>query len=135
MKRWQRPGDESYTNVPAIMSTDSDAYKKYNTHWSLTSAYNVPTIANSYWEMYNYSDIRVVNANYLKCTNFSIAYIFPEELLSRWRLERLELSLSVGNPFIIASSAFKGQSPTQGRFTDIELSERPTFSLGINVSF
>ena len=135
LKRWQRPGDESYTNVPAIMSTDSDAYKKYNTHWSLTSAYNVPTIANSYWEMYNYSDIRVVNANYLKCTNFSIAYIFPEELLSRWRLERLELSLSVGNPFIIASSALKGQSPTQGGFTDIQLSERPTFSLGINVSF
>ena len=132
---WQRTGDEKYTNVPAIMSTDSDAYKKYNTHWSTYSTYNVPTIADSYWDMYNYSDIRVVNANYVKCTNFSLTYMFPTELISKWGLERLDLSFAAGNPFTISSRGLKGQTPTQGGFTDIQLSERPNFSFGVTVSF
>ena len=127
--------DEEFTNVPAIMSTDSDAYRKYNKHWSTSSSYEVPTIANTYWEMYNYSDIRVVNANYLKCTNFSFTYMFPYDLISKWGLERLDLSFSAGNPFTITSSGLKGQTPIQGGFTDIQLSERPTFSFGINVAF
>ena len=135
LDRWQRPGDEEFTNVPAIMSTDSDAYRKYNKHWSTSSSYEVPTIANTYWEMYNYSDIRVVNANYLKCTNFSFTYMFPYDLISKWGLERLDLSFSAGNPFTITSSGLKGQTPIQGGFTDIQLSERPTFSFGINVAF
>ena len=135
LDRWQRPGDEKFTNVPAIMSTDSEAYRKYNTHWSSSSSYEVPTIANSYWEMYNYSDIRVVNANYLKCTNLSFTYMFPYDLISKWGLERLDLSFSAGNPFTITSSDLKGLTPTQGGFTDIQLSERPTFSFGINVAF
>ena len=85
--------------------------------------------------MYNYSNIRVVNANYLKCTNISLTYMFPEDILSKWHLQRLELSLSATNLFTIASPDLKGQTPTQGGFTDIQLSERPTFSLGLNVSF
>ena len=92
-------------------------------------------IANSAWDMYNYSNIRVVNANYLKCTNISLTYMFPEDILSKWHLQRLELSLSATNLFTIASPDLKGQTPTQGGFTDIQLSERPTFSLGLNVSF
>ena len=135
LDRWQRPGDEEFTNVPAIMSTDSDAYKKYNSHWSTSTAYNVPTIADSYWDMYNYSDIRVVNANYLKCTSLSFTYSFPERWLTEWGLQRLDLSFSTGNPFTITSKDLKGMTPTQGGFTDIQMSERPNFSFGINLSF
>ena len=135
LDRWQRPGDEEFTNVPAIMSTDSEVYEKYNSHWSTSSAYNVPTIANSYWDMYNYSDIRVVNANYVKCTNLSLTYSFPQKLLTKWGLQRLDLSFATSNPFSITSKGLKGQTPTQGGFTDIQLSERPTFSFGVNLSF
>ena len=135
LDRWQRPGDEEFTNVPAIMSTDSDAYSKYNSHWSTSSVYSVPTIANSYWDMYNYSDIRVVNANYVKCTNLSLTYSFPDKILRNLGLQRLDLSFSTGNPFTITSKGLKGMTPTQGGFTDIQLSERPNFSFGITLSF
>lgn len=131
LNRWQRPGDEKYTNIPAIINADNNTY---DTHWSYGMDL-IPELASSAWEMYNYSDIRVVSADYLKCTNLSLTYMFPEKWLSRWRLERLELSLSAGNLFTIASSELKGQTPTQGGFTDIQLSERPTFSVGFNVSF
>ncbi|MDE7073910.1 MAG: SusC/RagA family TonB-linked outer membrane protein, partial [Odoribacter sp.] len=110
-------------------------YTDYASHWSERTGNLVPKLASSAWEMYNYSDLRVVSANYLKCTNISLTYMFPEKLLSKCRLERLELSLAAGNPFIVCSRKLKGQTPTQGGFTDIQLSERPTFSLGLNISF
>ena len=135
LNRWQRPGDEAYTNIPAAIDDNTPGYTDYAYHWSSYTGGLVPQLANTAWDMYNYSNIRVVNANYLKCTNLSLTYMFPEELLSKWKLDRLELSLSTTNLFTIASPDLKGQTPTQGGFTDIQLSERPTFSLGLNVSF
>ena len=134
LKRWRRPGDEKYTNIPAAIDDNTPSYTDYSNHWSSWGT-DVVKIADSAWDMYNYSNIRVVNANYLKCTNISLTYMFPEDILSKWHLQRLELSLSATNLFTIASPDLKGQTPTQGGFTDIQLSERPTFSLGLNVSF
>ena len=41
----------------------------------------------------------------------------------------------MSNPFILTSSKLKGQTPIQSGFTEVQLSERPTFSLGVNVIF
>lgn len=135
LNRWQRPGDEAYTDIPAAIGSYAPGYTDYSGHWSGFASDLVPELASSAWEMYNYSNLRVVNANYLKCTNISLTYMFPEKLLSKCKLERLELSLAAGNPFIVCSRALKGQTPTQGGFTEIQLSERPTFSFGLNISF
>ena len=135
LDRWQRPGDEKYTTIPGIMDRNTPAISDYLTHWSMYTGGQVPKLADSAWDMYNYSNIRVVSANYLKCTNLSLTYMFPEDVLSKWKLERLELSLSTTNLFTIASPDLNGQTPTQGGFTDIQLSERPTFSFGLNISF
>lgn len=134
LDRWQRPGDEAFTDIPAAISDAIPNYTDYERHWSDATDL-VPTLASSSWDMYNYSDLRVVSANYLKCTNISLTYMFPEKLLSKCKLERLELSLATSNPFIVCSRKLKGQTPTQGGFTDIQLSERPTFSFGLNISF
>ena len=135
LRRWQRPGDEKYTDIPSILGYGQPGYVAYSGHWSGFTGGLIPELASSAWEMYNYSDLRVVSADYLKCTNLSLTYMFPEKLLSKCHLERLELSFSAGNPFILCSSKLKGQTPTQGGFTEIQLSERPTFSFGLNVSF
>ena len=135
LNRWQRPGDEKYTDIPAAISAKDPGYTEYSNHWSVFANNLVPQLASSKWEMYNYSDLRVVSANYLKCTNLSLTYMFSKQLLEKWQLTRLELSLSASNPFIFCSSKLKGQTPTQGGFTKIQLSERPTFSFGLNVSF
>jgi len=134
LHRWQLPGDEAHTDIPAAIGSYQPGYTNYSYHWS-TWTDLVPDLATNAWDMYNYSDLRVVSANYLKCTNISLTYMFPEKLLSKCKLKRLELSLATGNPFIICSRALKGQTPTQGGFTEIQLSERPTFSFGLNVSF
>ena len=127
LNRWQHPGDENYTNIPSLYPYVND----YIYHWSY-GASNIPTIARDIWTMYNYSNVRVVSANYLKCTTIGLNYNINTEKIG---ISRLELSVSVNNPFIWTSKELKGQTPVQNGFTEIQLSERPTFNLGVNITF
>jgi len=135
LNRWQHSGDEDITDTPAVVSPNSSSYYDYAYHWSQFTSDQVPAIASSLWEMYDYSDLRVVSADYLKCSSLSLTYSVSESLVSHWALSRLETSFMVSNPFILCSNKLKGQTPTQSGFTDIQLSERPAFTLSISVSF
>ena len=130
LKRWQNQGDEGYTNIPAFISDGRS--ESSLSHWSANTSGQVPEIASTRWEMYNYSNIRVVSANYLKCTNLGFTYSFDARC---WGISLLDVSASMSNPFILTSSKLKGQTPIQSGFTEVQLSERPTFSLGVNVIF
>lgn len=138
LDRWMHPGDEMHTNIPAIMSPGSDEYNRYKTHWSSGSNFSslgIQTIADSYWDMYDYSDIRVVSADYLTLATLTMSYSLPIKWLTPWGCSRLEVSVSGNNLFTICDPALKGQTPTQGGFTDIQLSNRPSYSLGFNFTF
>jgi len=136
LNRWQHPGDESHTHIPAIIAKGHAAYFDYQNHWSANMTdEGIVKIADSYWDMYDYSNIRVASANYLKCNNIGITYEVPEKWLKNYRLSRLEITLSGSNLFTLCDSKLKGQTPTQGGFTTIQLSDRPSYSLGLNVSF
>nr|WP_320057597.1 SusC/RagA family TonB-linked outer membrane protein [uncultured Bacteroides sp.] len=137
LKRWQNPGDENKTNIPAIISSSSEDYTKYALHYSTRPVYleKAQPIAKSAWDMYDYSNVRVVSADYLKLQSISATYEFDKKSLTRIKLQRLALTLSGYNLFTICDPALKGQTPTQGGFTTIQLSERPSFSFGINVIF
>ena len=129
LNRWQHAGDERLTDIPVLLPDGTNGNLN---HWSGSTSGKVPEIANTSWEMYNYSNHRVVSANYLKCTNIGLTYSFDAE---RLKLQRLELSLSTSNPFVWSAKALKGQTPVQSGFTDIQLSERPTYTIGLNITF
>lgn len=136
MKRWQKPGDEKYTNLPAIISSNDPASMKYSSGWTgRSNTDEIQDLGDSYWEMYDYSDIRVVSADYVKLSSLSLTYEFPYSLLDKMRLTRLAITASAYNLFTICDSKLKGQTPTQGGFSTIQLSDRPSFSLGLNIQF
>ena len=138
MDHWMNPGDELTTNIPALIGLNHPSYYKYSGHWSSSLdyyGYAVQVLAENYWDMYDYSDLRVVSANYLKCNSISLSYVFPNEWMKPYGISRLELTATGNNLFTIADSELKGQTPTQGGFTTIELSDRPSFSLGLSVTF
>ena len=135
LKRWQKPGDELHTDIPAIITKTNNAYNNYKWHWSQSNIYSGYPIAESAWEMYDYGNHRVVSGNYLKCSNLSLTYEFGEKLLDRMRLSRLALTLSGANLFTICAKELDGQAPTQSGFAETQLSERPMYSLGLTVSF
>lgn len=135
-KRWKNPGDETVTNIPAIIGESNKAYWKYSTHYSnLTRYSDIQPLGENYWDMYDYSDLRVVSASYLKLQSLSCTYEFANKLLTHWNLQRLAVTLSAYNLFTLCSSKLKGQTPTQGGFSTIQLSDRPSFSFGLNVIF
>ena len=136
MDRWMYPGDEKNTNIPAIFNESMDNYLQYSHHWSsAASSLGINQLASSYWDMYDYSNIRVVSANYLKCNSVSLTYELPMVWLHPFNISRLELSASAYNLFTICDPGLKGQTPTQGGFTSIQLSNRPSFSFGLSVTF
>ena len=136
LKRWKRPGDELITNIPATIVASNEAYWKYANHWTNHNTYSdVQFIAESSWHMYDYGNHRVVSGNYLKCSNLSLTYEFGKEMLEKMRLSRLALTLSTSNLFTICAKELDGQAPTQSGFAETQLSDRPTYSFGLTVSF
>ena len=59
----------------------------------------------------------------------------PLQITQPYGISRLELTASGSNLFTIADKDLKGQTPTQGGFTTIQLSDRPSFSFGLSVTF
>jgi hypothetical protein len=108
VNRWQKPGDEQYTDIPAIYASDEPI------SGTLFNDKSIKTLADSWFRytMYNYSDLRVVNGSHLRCNNITLSYVFKKQQLSRLKvLNQLSLSANITNPFVIASKKLHGQDP------------------------
>lgn len=103
--RWRKPGDE--TIIPSIPS--SDAYIQLP---------NTATVESSQawlYDMYNKSDIRVANTDFIRCNSLSLAYDFKQNLLAKMRIQRLQLKVSMTNPFIwVSDKKWNGLDPETG---------------------
>jgi TonB-linked SusC/RagA family outer membrane protein len=77
--RWQKPGDNTWIQMPSLAS-------------GLVSAKS----------NMNESDAAIVNASYLKLRNASLSYNIPEKLLSRWKLQQVKLFVQAQNLFTIS---------------------------------
>ena len=130
-KRWQRPGDEVYTNVPGILT--GAAWEDANTPWWKDRPFK---FSENIWEMYDNSDLRVVSGNYLKLSSASFRYVIPDEFCKKLYLKSAYVSISGTNLFTVCSRKLKGQDPSQSGTTNlINISVRPTYSLQLNVTF
>ncbi len=136
--RWQRPGDEQHTDIPVLLSKDDPLYSSTSLHWSnqlSASLDKIPSFAQNIWTMYDLSDQRVVSGSYLRLSNLALSYNFRPQMLLRTPFKSLRLDFSMTNVFTICSRHLQGQSPTQAGFTGVNLSSRPQYTVGINVSF
>lgn len=136
--RWQRPGDELHTIIPALISKGDPNYSSYNNHWSTTQAADmagIPAFGASLWSMYDKSNIRVVPGDYLKLSSLSLRYSVPAKKLEKTLVKNLNFSLAMSNVFTLASGKLNGQDPTQAGFSSINMSARPSYTLTMDVSF
>ena len=125
LKRWRNPGDEQHTNIPSLpnIATSAQAIRVDGATVGMTGW-------NPY-ELYAYSDVRVVDAWYIRCNSLRLGYTLPTEKLPSF-LQNLSFSLSVTNPFQIRSKDFLGRDP------EVALGEQPltqNWALGISMSF
>ena len=128
---WKQPGDQTVFPT-AFNSNAQDKYfaseqgKAYDTFDS-TKGVAIPA-----YQMYNYSDIRVAKADFLKLKMVALSYTVPKHLLSHLNISSLMLRMQVTNLFTIADKKWNGLDPeTNGT----GIPQLPTYSLGVNISF
>ena len=135
--RWVVPGDEQRTNYPALLSPSDPLFDQYRYHYSMTAGSQGLTgpFADNIWQMYDDSDIRVVSGNYLKMQSLSLRYDVPEKILKKLPISYASISFSTQNLFTISAKELKGQDPSQAGFSSPNLSVRPSYTIGVNLSF
>ena len=139
LDRWMKPGDELRTNIPAIIGQGNPAHVYYDSHWAQGGdadyTWTGSHIADNAWQMYDYSDVRVVSADYLKLSTLSLTYEFDRKQLAKMGLERLAITATGYNLKTWCDSALRGQTPNQGGFSQVQLSDTPSYTLGVTVDF
>ena len=95
--RWAVPGDEAYTDIPAIASM-----RQYIDDNNLAYAYNA----------YNYSTARVADGGFIRLKDVSLTYDLPKKFLGKIGLSTASLKLDATNLFLLYSDKkLNGQDP------------------------
>ena len=97
--KWEIPGDEKKTNIPAI----SDAY--FNAIQRGNSAYP--------YNNYNYSDVRVADGSFVRLKTVSLSYQAGNKVLKKLSvLKTVSITAAITNFWLLyADKKLKGQDP------------------------
>lgn len=126
--RWRNPGDEEFTVYPSLPTKE----KTTSTN-TVDGSLHLPYSAEIYsrYEAYNLSDIRVADADFIRCRQISLNYQFTNKMIERLSLQYLRLGLSMTNPFLITfDKKWDGYDPETGGWP-----ARKTISLVLNATF
>ena len=95
--RWVIPGDEAYTEIPAIASRR----QVYNNNY-LSMAYNA----------FNYSTARIARGDFIRLKEVSLTYDVPKSVISHLRLNTASVKLAATNICLLyADKKLNGQDP------------------------
>jgi len=95
--RWTLPGDERYTDIPAILSR-----RQYE-----TIGRNIRTIYNAY----NFSTTRVARGDFIRLQQVSLHYDFPQNMMLD-NMSAFSLGIEAVNLFLLyADRRLNGQDP------------------------
>lgn len=137
VNRWRKPGDEAHTNIPVVTNETLDdvRYKEFNPLTGESGIYKY-SFADNRWQMYNKSDLRVVDGSHIRLRSASLSWLVPTNLIEKTRvLKSANIRLEGYNLFLIASPALKGQDPSQMTLGSRTTPPLPSFALSVNLSF
>ncbi|GAA4234321.1 SusC/RagA family TonB-linked outer membrane protein [Postechiella marina] len=121
INRWSLPGDENVTNIPAILSE--------------IASQALDNQGLNPYDLYNKSDVRVADGDYVRLKNIKLSYRLPQSLLDRTCLKSATASLSAHNLWLIYSDdKLNGIDPEffQSGGVSLPLTRSYTFTLNFN---
>lgn len=126
LNRWKKPGDESQIpSLPGATATNLRYYLAYPSYSTTTG-----TNENRY-VMYNQSDVRVANTDFIRCRSLSLSYDFTNEWMRRTGINYLQVKASMTNPFMwVSDKKWDGLDPETGNWP-----ARRVTSLSLQVMF
>ncbi|MBC9909156.1 SusC/RagA family TonB-linked outer membrane protein [Chitinophaga varians] len=119
LDRWQKAGDEAFTNVPSFVSSPAVDFTRRN------------------MDYYNYADINVISASYIKLRDISLSYELQPSIVKNLRLQRASVFAQAGN-FLIWKANHYGIDPEYNADPSVGSSFVPvskhSYSLGLRVT-
>jgi len=129
VNRWKQSGDELHTVIPALYDrTVSNGFPK--DMLALEDETSITDVSMS--TMYDYSDIRVANSDFLRLRSIMISYRLPQEWLSRFHVSSMTVRLQGNNLKTWAAKEWKGLDP-ETAYANMPI--MPSYSLGLNITF
>ena len=136
LNRWRKPGDEKFTNIPALTDVPYSVRGVYTGGDTPINKTNImDNVSSNYWQMYNNADMRVVSGNFLRCNTISLSYSFDSELIRKAYLKSLSLSLGISNPFVIKAKGLQGRDPEQLTMGSGTIPPQQSYSFTMSVTF
>lgn len=121
--RWLFSGDESFTEVPTIVSKSLEQTFGEN---NLERAYNA----------YNYSTARVADGDFVRMKNISLGYSLDKKLLDKINIASMRFSLQGTNLFLLYSDdKLGGQDPEFFRSGGVAYPITRQYTLTLNIGF
>lgn len=120
--RWRAKGDERYTNIPRLLIRDD--INDYN---------NLGFFDASIFNVYNRSDIRTIDASYLRLRNIILQYNFSKFAKS-WKMQNLTAGLEASNLAVFASKRFNGMDP-ETLLTGLNMPPVKSFTFSLSATF
>ncbi len=89
LNRWVMPGDEKFTNIPALLDPFTISQRIVNADGS--------TVSGVYpYNLYNFSDQRVAKGDFIRFKQISLTYNLPKSIASKLHMSNAAVSF-VGN--------------------------------------
>ncbi len=122
-ERWQKPGDEAYTNVPSFVSASATSVSRRDVNH------------------YELGNINVLDASYIKIRDIMLRYDLPESLFKNVKnIQKISINAQISN-LMLWKANNAGIDPefhyTRSGWSGsrITRSNQGTFTFGLNVAF
>ena len=122
LKRWKKPGDEAFTDIPGVYAGRTGN----GNNIMLQDGSSMFT----WYDMWQMSDARVVDASFLRCQQMSLTWNVDEAWCAKFGMKSLQLNAIMNNVFVIADKKFNGFDPELG-----DSVQPKTYSLGVTIGF
>lgn len=118
-ERWQKPGDEDFTDIPGWVSNASTSGSRRFVNY------------------YLYGNTNVISASYIKLRDVTLSYKLPQMLLRRVKTEGITLRVQTGNIMLWKANKFNIDPEFQNAILGIrgQVANQHTFSVGLHVDF
>jgi len=130
INRWRLPGDEKVTTIPAILD-NRILISELN---GFITGNGSVFIGDNAYDLYNTSNLRVVDGSYARLRSVSLSYSLPSDYVNSLGLSAIRLKLQGENLALLYSdSGLGGQDPEffNAGGAALPLAETLTFSLNV----
>ncbi|MEW7291518.1 SusC/RagA family TonB-linked outer membrane protein [Aquimarina sp. 2304DJ70-9] len=132
VNRWVLPGDENVTNIPAIIENRT-LISELN---AVVNANGLVVGGDNAYELYNNSDLRVVDGTYARMRSIALGYTIPSNYAERLGIASARIRLQGENLFLLYSDKdLNGQDPEFFNSGGAALPVPKTVTLSLNVGF